>query len=108
MNYDHYLSVGDTNNPIRDTLSDESGVIALAGCTVTFVMRSILTNTVKVSASATVVSNDGQVRYDFTASDVDTPGTYVAQWVVTFVGGKVNRFPNNEPLILIEIAGHVA
>jgi hypothetical protein len=61
---------------------------------VNFIMKSIQGNTIKVNAAATIVTPaSGVVRYDWIAADTATPGSYQAEWQVTWTGGKKQTFP---------------
>jgi hypothetical protein len=81
--------VGNRNPSITEDIVDATGAaVDLTGATVKFKMRPVGSSTKKVDASATIVSAPlGQVRYDWTALDVDTAGDYLVWWEVTS-GGK--------------------
>lgn len=77
-------------------LEDGAGAaVNLAGATVRFVMRAHGADTAKVAAAAEVVGDGstGEVRYEWQAADLDTPGVYRAEWEVTYTGGAVETFP---------------
>ena len=49
-----------------------------------------------LSGAATVTdAATGLVSFDFTAVQTATPGAYFVEWVVTFAGGDVQRFPGS-------------
>lgn len=54
----------------------------------------------KVDTAATIVTAaTGQVRYDWAALDVDTPGVFLGKWEVT-VGGKTQKVPSDRYLVV--------
>jgi len=81
------------------TLQAGGVVIDLTGSTVKFIMRNRATGTVKVNASATVLSpTAGTVRYDWGATDTDTIGDYDAEFEITTGAGKKFTCPNGKHL----------
>jgi hypothetical protein len=85
--------VGNQNPSITETIRNDDGTPHdLTGQTVRFRMRPVGSSTLKVDQSATIVAPpgvNGQVRYDWQAADVDTPGQYLVWWqVTTTAGGK--------------------
>jgi hypothetical protein len=65
---------------------------------VNFIMKATQGNTIKVNAAAVIVSSaalptGSVVRYDWLAVDTATPGSYQAEWQVTWTGGKKQTFP---------------
>lgn len=63
--------------------------------TVFFTMRLVgSTGTPKVDTAATIVDAiNGIVRYDWVDADTANPGSYEAEWEVTWTGGKKQTFP---------------
>lgn len=69
---------------------DSSSVIDLTDCTVKFQMRKSDDKRHTVNAAATITSAvDGAVSYSWGPNDLATPGTYIVQWEVTYLGGRV-------------------
>lgn len=77
------------------TEADEQPVDLTAAQSVRFIMTTAVGSVSKVSAVAVVEDppTTGIVRYDWTAEDTNTPGQYLAEWEVTWVGGKKQTFP---------------
>jgi hypothetical protein len=92
----YYVKRGDTGHIFEATLTADAGAVNLSGAAVKFLMRAG-DGTVKVNANATVVTPTAPavVRYTAAAGDVDTVGSYQAEWQVTYAGGQIQTFPND-------------
>jgi len=101
------IKQNDTSPSLQATLKDaSSNGIDLSGATVLFRMNSF-DGTVKVESNMSIVDADnGVVRYDWQPGDTDTNGTYLVEFRVTYVDGKVETFPNTERLSLIVTKGN--
>lgn len=99
-----YIKQNDTSPAMLASLQDaNSAAIDITGATVRFHMRLIGSTDVKIDASAVILNQlNGQVRYDWDASDTDTFGAYHAEFEVTFSDGSIETFPNDE-YIRVEI-----
>lgn len=64
---------------------------------VKFIMTRAVGETPKISSAGVmeVPLTSGIVRYDWTAVDTATPGEYLAEWEITWTGGKKQTFPTN-------------
>lgn len=95
-----YIKQNDTSPAIQATLKDPDGtVVNLAGSSVRFHMAD-MAGTIKVDTTATIVDNDGVVRYSWQAGDTDTAGLYKAEFEVTYADSTIETFPNEGKLII--------
>ena len=65
----------------------------LTGCSVQFVFQEISGAPQGAGDAQIVNATAGQVAYTFTAGQTDAPGSYRAQWKVTFPTGQVLNLP---------------
>ncbi len=87
---------GDTAPDITAVIHEEddpTSIIDLSPAyvdSVRFQMRKQDDHRYTVNAAATVVDGPtGQVSYSWGANDLSVPGTYLVQWEVTYLGGRV-------------------
>ena len=84
---------GDTKPFLNGTIHDSDDAdspVNLTGCSVVFQMRKADDRRFTVNAAAVVVSAvDGTVRYEWGDNDLNTPGTYLVQFEVTYPDSKV-------------------
>lgn len=103
---DYYLRQGDEGAVIETILRDENGTaVDLNGASIRFHMAPIEGGAVTVNAEAvneqdTTNGENGHVSYTWQAGDSDTPGLYLSEWEVTYVGGEVQTFPNTGYLLV--------
>lgn len=113
----YYISQGDVGVVLSDTLKDSAGVaVNIQNATVQFHLAPISSST-GTSAINTTASNDqvgdgtdgtaGQVSYDFVAGNTAVAGYYAGEWGVTFAGGEIQTYPNDDK-ILVYIRPQVA
>ena len=97
----YYLKRGDTARSIQATLLDPNDVAVnlTTATSVKFIMRpkgSRGAASPKVEAAAVIVNaSAGIVRYDWQAADVDTVGTFNAEWEVIWPTVKPDTYPSN-------------
>lgn len=101
-----WIKVGDRLPTLDATLieDDTQTVIDLtAANTVTFSMKKPGEAAAKVDAAAATFVDKvaGQVRYEWGASDTDTPGRYNGEFVVTWSSGEETTFPNHDYIEVI-------
>jgi hypothetical protein len=94
---DFSIKAHDTMPAISATLSTANGTpVDLTNATsVKFIMAASPGGAIKVAAAATINTPKtlGQVTYQWIATDTATPGTYQAEWEVTWASGGVQTFP---------------
>lgn len=99
-------TVGDHLPALRRVLSDADGPIDLTGATVTFSMAS-RAGGAKVTKAAVTIDDPsaGSVSYAWAASDLDTPGSFDAEFEITFGSGKILTVPNaGHDLVVVQSA----
>ena len=91
-----YIKQNDTKPSLAAQLLSDGSAVDLTGATVKFHMGS------SVDAAATIVdAATGNVRYDWSAADTTTSGTFNAEFEVTFSDGTIETFPNDEHLHIV-------
>ena len=84
------IKAGDTIPITADLNAD------LSGATVVCRIMHAPTGVFLLSGAATVTdASNGLVSFDLTAGQTAAPGAYFVEWVVTFAGGDVQRFPGS-------------
>jgi hypothetical protein len=84
----------------HDTLPQVTAALGgfgdLTGAAVKFVMSKPGNVSPKVAAAGTFDDRTaGIVRYSWIPGDTDTPGTYDAEWEITYSNGKKQTFPGD-------------
>ena len=97
------IKKGDTSPSIQSTLKDASGTaVDIAGATVKIHMKALGSSVLKVDQTMTIVNaSGGIVKYDWTASDTDTVGTYYVEFEVTRADSSIETFPNNGNAVVV-------
>lgn len=100
-----FLKQNDTSPTLDAILIDAAGnVVDVTGASVQFHMQRIGQSALKIDAAATVVDGAaGHVRYTLQAGDTDTPGSYKAEYEVTFLDGTVETFKNTPDQLRVVI-----
>ena len=93
------IKQNDTSPTLNATLKDAYDAVAnLAGATVRFHMRRVgSSGTAGVDSAAFVIGDGttGKVRYNWSAADTASVGTYEGEFEVTFADATIETFPNN-------------
>lgn len=97
-----YIKQNDTSPSLLVTLQDgEGNAINLTSSTVRFHMVD-LAGSVKVDGSMSLVNPSiGLARYNWLAADTDTPGTYYAEFEVTYSDLSIETFPNTDNVAIV-------
>jgi len=84
---------GDTAPDITAIIHEEDDptqVVNLSNASVRFQMRRSDDRRYQVNSGADILDAvNGRVSYSWAANDLSVPGTYVVQWEVTYLGGRV-------------------
>ncbi len=87
-------TLGYATPAVQADLDDLADALANPATVVSFIMRKTGDPAPKVNAPAEVVDAPARrVRYLWTATNTDTPGTYQAEWEVVFPDASVRTFP---------------
>jgi len=98
-----YIKQNDRRPPASQTLKRGDTVVDLTEATgVTFKMREQGRKELKVNTAGMLISNDGEVRYNWQSGDTDTPGMFEVEWEVIWNDGTTETFPTlgYEPCII--------
>lgn len=102
--YKHLMKQNDLEPSVRRRLisKETKQPISLAGATAKFLMADMYGN-LKVNADAVIESPyaAGIVRYDWKAGDTDAPGTFEAEFQITFTGGRIYTMPNDGYIVVL-------
>lgn len=100
-----YLKQNDTSPTLDAILTNAAGeVVDVTNASVRFHMQRLGATTLKIDAAATVVDGEaGHVRYTLQPGDTDTPGSYKAEYEVTFLDGSVETFKNTPDQLRVVI-----
>lgn len=92
-----YLKAGDTVPILEATLRDESGnPVELTGADVQLHLIEPRGGPTFLDEPATIADeSEGVVRYEWADGDTTESGRYRAEFVVTYVDGGVETFPNS-------------
>lgn len=94
---DFYIGQGDTASPLFGVLRDENEQpVNLTGAAVVLNLKPLRGGPPIVNNLPAVIDDGpgGEIHRDWIAGETSIPGDYLGQWIVTFVGGKVQTFPN--------------
>lgn len=91
-----YVKQNDTSPAMLATLQDADGnAINLTAASVRFHMRQIGGSIVVDAAAIVVTPLSGLVRYNWSAADTTTIGSYQAEFEVTYADASIETFPND-------------
>jgi hypothetical protein len=96
MAADIVFKQGDTAPIIKETfLNAGNENYNIEGSSVVFQMRALTSSTpVKLTGTVAIISGSkGEVTYSPSAKDTEVPGSYMANWLVTFSSGARMTFP---------------
>lgn len=104
---DFVIKAHDRLPSIQATLSTGENTVDLSpvGVAVNFILTSAVGVAPKVNAAAVLVdAASGIVRYDWAATDTNTPGSYLGEWQVTWPDGRKQTFPTESYHVISVLA----
>jgi hypothetical protein len=103
------IKQNDTLPSIQEQLTLGGLPFDITAATVKFHLKPAVGGTVKVNATATIVTPaSGVVRYDWVVADTDTTGDFLREWEVTTGSGKIITFPNDSVGYPVTITDDIA
>lgn len=96
-----FLRQHDTAQYIEDALMIGADPADLTGCTVRICLQRIPAGGVVIRDAEVVTPATGAVRYLPEAADVETPGEYRVEWLVTYPDNTRLTFPQRGPTKLV-------
>ena len=92
-----YMKQNDTAPDLQvEILDGDDNAVDVTGATVVFNMAGGGVPKVAGGSVTLVTAASGVVKYVWQSGDTDTPGVYEGEFQVTFVGGKVETYPNSD------------
>ena len=102
---DTVRKVNDVLPPLDCTLSDANGVFDITGYKPRFVMRSSANTVIADGTTSNRVTilgaTSGRVRYNWSSSEVDVAGNYLAEWELTNPSTQRLTFPNRGHISIV-------
>lgn len=90
-----HLKSGDTSPSLRARVLDEAGApLGLAGASASFSMRDAR-GMLQIDHAAAVIEDDQTLRYDWAEGDTAATGTAMAEFEITWPGGRIETVPNH-------------
>jgi len=77
--------------------------IDITGAAVKFLMKLENSTSLKIDSTGVTIddSTGGQVTYPWSTGDLDTDGSYLAEFEITFGSGKILTCPSDEEIDVI-------
>lgn len=93
-----HIKQGDTVPIIQTNLVGVGGAVpVIAGSTIRFHLRQRGATVAQVDGLADIDdAPTALVSYEWQPGDTDTAGLFLAEWKVTYAGGEIETFPNDE------------
>jgi hypothetical protein len=90
------IKQGDTLPILEDTLKAAGLPINLSGCTIRFIMKDGLDNTLINKLGEIVNAAEGRVKYVWEGEDTHILGRFEGEWKITFPSGDEITVPNDK------------